>query len=866
VATGSAFVQGPLTIDSSTAVIRATENSSNGVSERLEVSGAISLPTTTSLTLDGTSVDANAVSGAITGAGSLIKSGSGRWRLASNSTIAATTVGAGEFELTGKITGPATIQGGTLSGTGTCTGMVTLSDSTAVVSPGGTTVGTLTFGGLTMTDAAATILVDINSTSDTILLAGLNAELNGNGIIHVATGSSTASRTVTIFSGAGSVNGQFNPTITAPSGFPNRYLTYTPTSAPTSASLVIDGDAPTVARIESVTANGVKFVGDTVTLQVVFSEPVTIANGATLTLTLNSFTVATPSTPRSLVITGTGAAATTDYQVSFQVTGGETTSPAASKLTVTALAVAGTITDQAGNTATISLPASNNLPGSLNNITFDNKPPTSVLTSQPAFGLNVRGRKSLKGFLEYTDLETPAAAGLNYKVLIIPSQGVLEKYDSGSGSWSTLAANGTFTQADLDNTTVVDGAAGFVRYRHTGSSGGVDAFAFKVIDPNDKESDLAVFNITISGTAKPTFNDLAATVTYVEGSGPAVVDGSSSVSDVDSSILYDTVAGYFSAQFISGATAEDRLSFSFSNTGAVSLVSGNETDGGTIAVSGTTIGTYSGVRTGSGVLQVTFNNNASPALVSTLLQNLTYQFTGKNPSSTARALRLAVTDGTVDSEASPTYQTVSISITAVNDPPVFTTPDPVLTVPGITLSGTVAATDPEGRLATSAYSIANPALDRPTQGTLALDAATGGFTYTAFASAAGTDRFAITASDQDGGTTRQEVSVVISASGQGELRFTSLPPFNVSDGAQVLYQPVLSATSGTQRFRLIGLNTSATLSFNQTTGVLNWNPVPIPSTTDPYYRFGILVTDSATQAAVWQPILLKVSATTGGNG
>ncbi|NDF69281.1 MAG: hypothetical protein EB143_07210, partial [Actinobacteria bacterium] len=129
-------------------------------------------------------------------------------------------------------------------------------------------------------------------------------------------------------------------------------------TASSALTVAYDTQAPTVSNVTSSTANGTLALNDPVSIQVVFSEPVTVTTtGGTPTLTLE-----TGSTDRTAsYLSGTG---TDTLTFTYTVQAGD----AATDLDYTstsALALnGGTITDTAGNSATLTL-ASPGASGSL---------------------------------------------------------------------------------------------------------------------------------------------------------------------------------------------------------------------------------------------------------------------------------------------------------------------------------------------------------------------------------------------------------------------------------------------------------------------------------------------------------------------
>ncbi|WP_338091655.1 retention module-containing protein, partial [Pectobacterium punjabense] len=105
-----------------------------------------------------------------------------------------------------------------------------------------------------------------------------------------------------------------------------------------------------------------------------------------------------------------------------------------------------------------------------------------------------------------------------------------------------------------------------------------------------------------------------------------------------------------------------------------------------------------------------------------------------------------------DGNGGTTTSTVSIGVRPVNDAPV-TADQSIATDEDTPVSGTIVATDVDGD--TLSYTVGTP----PANGTLTLNSATGAYTYTPGTNFNGNDRFVVTVSDGNGGTTTSTVSI-----------------------------------------------------------------------------------------------------------
>lgn len=136
------------------------------------------LPTANSIQLKaaGTNDAPHAItlSGTLTGAGGLNKTGAGVVTLGGINTYAgATTINTGELQLNGSLAAASSVivnSTGILSGTGAAAGAVTL-NAGGTISPGGTAQGTLSLGSLTW-KSGGRLLIDLSDNSDRLVLSG----------------------------------------------------------------------------------------------------------------------------------------------------------------------------------------------------------------------------------------------------------------------------------------------------------------------------------------------------------------------------------------------------------------------------------------------------------------------------------------------------------------------------------------------------------------------------------------------------------------------------------------------------------------------------------------------------------------------
>ncbi|MEW8470659.1 MAG: Ig-like domain-containing protein, partial [Candidatus Thiodiazotropha sp.] len=231
--------------------------------------------------------------------------------------------------------------------------------------------------------------------------------------------------------------------------------------------------------------------------------------------------------------------------------------------------------------------------------------------------------------------------------------GVTDGYFQLSGNPGTPIS--TFTSANL--------TAGVVQFVDDGDEV-APGFSVSV---NDGVSDSNTLVATVGYTPvndAPGVSGLDGDVcNYTEGDGVVLIEqgGDVSVSDPDSG---DFAGGSLTVEVDSGLqAAEDR--FSIFNQGTAGGEIGF--DGSDVSYSGLVIGSVTG-GTGINPLTVAFNANATPAAVTALLRNITYENSNaENPAGGTRSVTIDITDG--DGGAGVT-QNLTLNVSSVNDAPV----------------------------------------------------------------------------------------------------------------------------------------------------------------------------------------------------
>lgn len=153
------------------------------------------------------------------------------------------------------------------------------------------------------------------------------------------------------------------------------------------------------------------------------------------------------------------------------------------------------------------------------------------------------------------------------------------------------------------------------------------------------------------------FSDPAA---YTENGPGLILDSDVTLTDGDSA---NFSGGTLTVQLTVNAVSSDLLAIRNQGTGAnqVGVSGSNVTCGGIV------IGSFAG-GTETAPLVITFNSQATPAIVQRLLRNITYRNLSDNPFTAPRTVQVVVTDG--DGGTSNAV-TKTISVTATNDAPVL---------------------------------------------------------------------------------------------------------------------------------------------------------------------------------------------------
>ncbi len=249
-----------------------------------------------------------------------------------------------------------------------------------------------------------------------------------------------------------------------------------------------------------------------------------------------------------------------------------------------------------------------------------------------------------------------AGQTLTYQVTTIPHPtffGVVYLADG-----TTPVTVGTYTLTELQG----------MQFRPaTDRNGGPSFFSFSVVDSGGTSnggvntSGYAIqLNITPVNDA-PVISLPSGAVTFIENGTPVLFDAAARVTDVDSA-NFDT--GTLTASLPLNGSVDDRITIQNQGTGAGQI----GISGANVTFQGTAIGTWTGGTSGATPLVVTFNSNATVSAVQALARNVQFSNVSDSPSTTARSIRIVVTDG--DGGTSNNGQN-TLNVVAVNDAPVL---------------------------------------------------------------------------------------------------------------------------------------------------------------------------------------------------
>ncbi|WP_119860245.1 tandem-95 repeat protein [Pseudoalteromonas sp. MSK9-3] len=163
----------------------------------------------------------------------------------------------------------------------------------------------------------------------------------------------------------------------------------------------------------------------------------------------------------------------------------------------------------------------------------------------------------------------------------------------------------------------------------------------------------------IASNDVPVFSSLNGGATYTENGSAVTIDSDVTVADTELDALNGNTGDYNNASLTIARNGGANSADVFANTGLL----GTLTQGNSFTHNSVSVGTVT--TNSAGTIKLTFNTNATSALVDSIIASITYANTSEDPSSSV-TLDYTFNDGTSDS--SGTNQAV-VTITAVDDAP-----------------------------------------------------------------------------------------------------------------------------------------------------------------------------------------------------
>ncbi|WP_299160791.1 Ig-like domain-containing protein [uncultured Tenacibaculum sp.] len=204
-----------------------------------------------------------------------------------------------------------------------------------------------------------------------------------------------------------------------------------------------------------------------------------------------------------------------------------------------------------------------------------------------------------------------------------------------SRTWTFTPAGGTNTAVDKTGTfaTSTDVTLGFI---------GVNSITITSNFTGGLQEQIVFDQLTLAvANTDPTISIDSSTLSYTEGETAKQVDASATVSDADGDA--DWNGGTLVAQITANNEAADELSISDTDgDGTAITISGtnilaNGTDVGDLSTSGGTV-------TNGTALTITFDSDATNAIVQEVLQSLRYRNTSNSPGTANRTITVTATD------------------------------------------------------------------------------------------------------------------------------------------------------------------------------------------------------------------------------
>ncbi|WP_342347567.1 DUF4347 domain-containing protein [uncultured Nitrospira sp.] len=402
------------------------------------------------------------------------------------------------------------------------------------------------------------------------------------------------------------------------------------------------------------------------------------------------------------------------------------------------------------------------------NVNPVNDPPTATITPS-AYGVNEDDAFRPLAGVSVSDID----AGTNdLSVTLSVNDGLLRLLTT-TGLTFANGANDSATMTVTGTTTNLNNALTTLRYQPDPDFAGTDLLTLSVDDlGNTGGGSLTAMdtaNIIVAPmNDSPSFTGLNQTPTFIQGGTAVVLDGNATIVDPELDAANNYNGATLTLARNGGANVEDL----FNGSGTLLPL----VESGSLVVSGTTIGA---VTTNSGgTLVLTFNGNATTALVNSALQQMTYANSSGLPPASVQ-IDFTIDDGNAGSQGSGGALTdtgsITVTINATNIPPVavadgFTVTQGSTTI--LNLAGN--DLDPDDGLDLTSITI----VTGPTNGTIDSINADGTVTYTHNGSATIIDSFTYTINDLAAATSNTvTVSLVVN--------LLNVPPVALADSFTV---------------------------------------------------------------------------------
>ncbi|MEO7861144.1 MAG: Ig-like domain-containing protein [Nitrospirales bacterium] len=362
-------------------------------------------------------------------------------------------------------------------------------------------------------------------------------------------------------------------------------------------------------------------------------------------------------------------------------------------------------------------------------------------------------------------------------------------------------------------------------YDHNGSETTTDSFSFSLADGGENGAVPATgaFTLTITPTNDPpVFNGLDNAPTFIEGGVAVVLDNNATIADTE----LDAANNYNSATLTQVRNGDGNAEDLFNGSGRLLPL----VESGNLMVGITTIGT---VTTNSGgTLLLTFNSNATTALVNSALQQLIYANSSSAPPATVQ-INFTINDGNTGGQGSGGTLNdtgfITVSINAVNNPPIAV-PDAFVVNEGSSTTLNLANNDVDidGGLDLTNIRI----VSGPSHGTIDRINANGTVDYTHDGSETVTDSFTYTIRDLAGAisntitvsltVTPVNDAPIITSNGGGAHANISI----ITGSTRVTHVDAIDAEGATPIYSIVGGADAALFRIDPTTGVLTFITAP----------------------------------------